>query len=164
MEEQKLQVMTSFGPVPFDAVKEHLPKEIVEAIESLEQSIIDAGPEARGLSYYLDKVAERRGCSPHRANAWLGNLENIYPAAALSLMLREIALDLDMKYPDHISKSKELYVVSMLDGRIHKVKDKNHIRSYKNFAAFRTIEDAKYACSLLSEHLRMMFKSNARSK
>lgn len=162
--EEKLQVMTSFGPVPFDAIKEYLPKKIVEEVEALEQSIDDAGPEARGISYYIDKIAERRGCSPKRANSWLGNLESIYPAAALSIMLREIALELDRKYPDHISKSKELYIISVLDGRIHKVNDKSHIRSYKNFAAFRTIEDAKYACSLLSDHLRMMFKSNERGK
>lgn len=38
--------------------------------------------------------------------------------------------------------SKEIYVISCLNGEITKVKDLNKIKNFKNFAAFRTLEDA----------------------
>jgi hypothetical protein len=43
-----------------------------------------------------------------------------------------------------------------LDGRIYKV-NKAHIKNYRNFAAFRSIEDAKTACKILREILKSMY-------
>lgn len=80
-----------------------------------------------------------------------------YPAAAFAIVLREIAIELDKKYEDHISNSPEIYSISLVDGRITKLY-KSRIRSYKNFAAFRTIDDAKFACKVLREVLKDMFR------
>lgn len=80
-----------------------------------------------------------------------------YPAAAFAMVLREIAIELDKKYEDHISNSPEIYSISLTDGRITKLY-KSSIRSYKNFAAFRTIDDAKFACKVLREVLKDMFR------
>ena len=87
-------------------------------------------------------------------------MDSILPAAALSIILREIATELDKKYKDHIEKSPEIYVISTLDGRITKA-NKAHIRNYRNFAAFRTIEDAKIACKIVKPILKEMFKSKS---
>lgn len=78
------------------------------------------------------------------------------PASLLSTLLRNIAIDLDKKYEDHISKSPEIYVISLLNGKITKA-NKAHIKNYRNFAAFRTIEDAKEACKIVKPLLKELF-------
>ena len=109
------------------------------------------------LAFYVNKVAQRLGWSHEKAAGYLNNLDSIYPAAAFAIVLREIAIELDKKYEDHISNSPEIYSILPTDGRIIRLY-KNNIRSYKNFAAFRTIDDAKFACKVLREVLKDMFK------
>ena len=76
--------------------------------------------------------------------------------AVVQLLLKEIAIELDKKYDNHINKSEKIYAISPQDGRIHEV-DKSHIKNYKAFPAFRNIEDAKIACSLVKNHLKSIF-------
>lgn len=111
------------------------------------------------LEYYIQKIAERLGWKIEKAYNYLNSVDAILPAAAFSMVLREIAIELDKKYKDHIEKSPEIYVISMLDGRIIKV-NKAHIKNYRNFAAFRTIEDAKIAYRITRDVLKEMFKSD----
>lgn len=87
---------------------------------------------------------------------YIQSLYDVYPALAFSLLLRVISVMLDTKYPDHIKNSDEVYSVGAIDGKICKLCRKQ-IRSFKNFAAFRTVEDAKIACRLLSPMLKEMF-------
>lgn len=81
-------------------------------------------------------------------DSMLATLEQGYPGALLNVYLREIALMLDEKYEDHISKSDEIFVISITDGSIKRC-PKSVITTYNTFAAFRTLEDAKYACRIL---------------
>ena len=81
------------------------------------------------------------------------------PWAATQMVLREIAIELDKKYNDHINNSEKIYVISPQDGRIHEI-NKKTVKNYKAFPAFRSIDDAKIACSLIREHLKSIF-SNA---
>lgn len=85
----------------------------------------------------------------HLVNSW----------AATQMVLREIAIELDKQYDDHINKSEKIYAISPQDGRIHEI-NKKTVKNYKAFPAFRSIEDAKIACSLIREHLKSIF-SNA---
>ena len=85
----------------------------------------------------------------HLANPW----------AATQMVLKEIAIELDKKYDDHINKSEKIYAISPQDGRIHEI-NKKTVKNYKSFPAFRSIEDAKIACSLIRGHLKSIF-SNA---
>jgi hypothetical protein len=111
------------------------------------------------VDYYVKKIAERMGWKIERVYNHLNSVNTILPAAAFSMVLREIAIELDKKYEDHIEKSPEIYVISVLDGRITKA-NKAHIKNYRNFAAFRTIEDAKIACRITKEILKEMFKND----
>lgn len=110
------------------------------------------------LEYYIQKIAEKLGWKIEKVYNYLNSVDTILPAAAFSMVLREIAIELDKKYEDHIEKSPEIYVISMFDGRITKA-NKAHIKNYRNFAAFRTIEDAKIACRITKDILKEMFKS-----
>ena len=110
------------------------------------------------LEYYIQKIADKLGWKIEKVYSYLNSVDAILPAAAFSMVLREIAFELDKKYEDHIEKSPEIYVISMLDGRITKA-NKAHIKNYRNFAAFRTIEDAKIARKITRDILKEMFKS-----
>lgn len=111
------------------------------------------------LEYYIQKIAEKFGWKVEKVYNYLNSVDTILPAAAFSMVLREIAIELDKKYEDHIEKSPEIYVISMLDGRITKA-NKAHIKNYRNFAAFRSVSDAKIACSIVRDILKEMFKNN----
>lgn len=110
------------------------------------------------LEYYIQKIADKLGWKVEKVYNYLNSVDAILPAAAFSMVLREIAIELDKKYEDHIEKSPEIYVISMLDGRITKA-NKAHIKNYRNFAAFRSVSDAKIACSIVRDVLKEMFKS-----
>lgn len=111
------------------------------------------------LEYYIQKIADKLGWKIEKVYNYLNSVDAILPAAAFSMVLREVAIELDKKYKDHIEKSPEIYVVSLLDGRITKA-NKAHIKNYRNFAAFRTVEDAKIACSIVRDILKELFKNN----
>ena len=109
------------------------------------------------INFYIEKIAARLGWKSEKVYNYLNNVDSILPAAAFSMILREIAVELDKKYEDHIENSPEIYVISMLDGRITKA-NKAHIKNYRNFAAFRTIDDARIACRIVKPVLKEMFK------
>lgn len=110
------------------------------------------------LHYYVEKLAKKLNWKVEKMYNYLNTIDSVYPAAAFSMILREVAIELDKKYEDHIEKSPEIYIISMLDGKITKA-NKAHIKNYRNFAAFRSIEDAKTACSIVREILKDLFKS-----
>ena len=110
------------------------------------------------LEYYIQKIADKLGWKVEKVYNYLNSVDTILPVAAFSMVLREVAIELDKRYEDHIENSPEIYVISLLDGRITKV-NKAYIKNYRNFAAFRTIGDAKTACNIVKELLKELFKS-----
>ena len=112
------------------------------------------------MNFYIERIAARLGWKPEKVYNYLNSVDSILPAAAFSIILREIATELDKKYEDHIENSPEIYVISLLDGRITKA-NKAYIKNYRNFAAFRTIGDAKIACKIVKPILKEMFKSKS---
>lgn len=112
------------------------------------------------MEFCVERIAARLGWKPEKVYYYLNNVDSILPSAAFSMVLREIAIELDKKYEDHIENSPEIYVISLLDGKITKA-NKAHIKNYRNFAAFRTINDAKIACRIMKPVLKEMFKSRS---
>ena len=158
---KKLAVMTSFGPVPFDAVKEYLPKEAVEMIEAdreeMEAEIEAKLKETLGEDYYILNLAEKKGWEPKKMVRYIENLTKFSPAAAASVLLREIAIDFDDAHDGHIEDSEEIWTISMLNGKVEQV-DKTKVKNYRNFPAFRSEREAKEAHAILSKRLRKMFR------
>lgn len=141
--------------------KDILPKLIKAGIVTtkLDEKPVSKTEVPMELDYYIEKIANKLDWKVEKVYNYLNNVDTILPAAAFSMVLREIAIELDKKYEDHIDKSPEIYVISMFDGRITKA-NKAHIKNYRNFAAFRTIEDAKIACTITRDILKEMFKNN----
>ena len=114
----------------------------------------------KDVDFFIDRIAKKRGWSLVRTQGWLNNIAEFNQAAAFSIVLREVAIWLDEKYEDHIENSEKIFAISVLDGRIYEL-NKSHIKNYRNFAAFRNIEDAKYACRVMRNQLKSMFKKHA---
>lgn len=111
------------------------------------------------IGFYVRHLAERIGWNVENLVKYLDNLYKIYPAAVFHILLREVAIVLDKKYPDHIERSEEIWVISTASGEIGRIPaNKRHtIKNYRNFAAFRTLDDAKAAKHILKEPMKELF-------
>lgn len=101
-------------------------------------------------------LCNKANVTSEKMSSILDILEDANHWVVVQLLLKEIAIELDKKYNNHINNSEKIYAISHQDGRIHEV-DKSHIKNYKAFPAFRNIEDAKIACHLVKNHLKSIF-------
>ena len=76
------------------------------------------------------------------------------------MMLRAAAVLIDRKYPDHINNDKvdKYYTINMTDGKVCEVTKKS-IKNFRNFAAFRTLDDIKIATKLLRPLMKHIWPS-----
>lgn len=93
---------------------------------------------------------------------YLDNLAYINEGAVLSILLREVAIILDRQYPDHIENSEKIYTIDMAKGEIVEVKDIHKIKNFRNFAAFRNIQDAVTAKKVLKDFMLAAFSKGGR--
>lgn len=154
---------SAYGFMPFYTVvvcEESIPFLIEEGIiKEVENEEIPTEP-----YFYIKHLADRIHWNVENLRKYLSNLYTIYPAAVFSIMLREVAIVLDEKYDNHIKNSKEIYVISCLSGEITKVKDLNKIKNFKNFAAFRTLDDALAAKHILRDPMKQLFKRGGKQE
>lgn len=108
------------------------------------------------LDFYILSLAKRLNWKPNKVLGFLNKMAEIRPILPFNLLLKEIAVELDKQYDGHIKNSKEIWVVSVLDGSICMV-NKDEVTTYNNFAAFRTKEDAKFALKVLAEQYNDIF-------
>lgn len=104
----------------------------------------------------LHRMAKRYGWDEKRLTRILNTLDEVHPSAAVQMVLKEIALLLDEKYPGYIGKSEEMYVISMGDGNIYPI-NKDNIKNFRNIAVFRTVGDAEIAKNILGDKLTNLF-------
>ena len=112
--------------------------------------------ENRDINYYIKSLADKHNWKKDKMDGFLGKLYEINPGAVISIMLKEIAIELDKKYPDHIRFSPEIYIFSANRGKIVKL-DKDKIKTFKFFAAFRTKEDAEFAIKVMGGLIPKIF-------
>ncbi len=116
------------------------------------------------IMFYIEHLAKRIGWSAINLDKYLNNLSKVSITSVFEILLREVAIVLDKKYPDHIEKSENIFCVDRLTGKIVKIKDVKSIKNFRNFAAFRTIEDAQAAVHILSPILKIMFEKGGRKQ
>lgn len=108
------------------------------------------------LEFYVSKLEKQLG----QESGFLTMLQKatwrIAPASVSDLLLMFIAKYLDEQYPDHIRESKELFGVDV-DGRIVRLSPKE-IKTFRTFAAFRSLDDARIACRILKPLKKKIFK------
>ena len=103
------------------------------------------------LDDILDKLAD------DDTQCAVEDLIDTYPGAAISVILRTIAVMMDENYPGHISDCDTVYYHSFLDGKIHSIPTNTiNKKAYKYFAAFRTQEDAVKAIKLTQATIKYL--------
>lgn len=153
--------VTDYIPITEYTLPELIKAGIITVKQDEDKSVspVQKGSEVpMDLEFYVQKIADRLGWKIEKVYNYLNSVDTILPAAAFSMILREIAIELDKKYENHINESPEIYVISIMDGRITKA-NKAHIKNYRNFAAFRSISDAKIACRITKDILKELFES-----
>lgn len=158
---------SAYGLIPFYTIivsEKTIPSLIEEGIiKEVEEKVEEEGTHIDPY-FYIEHLAKRIHWNKDNLQKYLANLYTIYPAAVLSIMLREIAIVMDEKYKNHIENSKEIYVISTLSGEITKIKDLDRIKNFKNFAAFRTLDDALAAKHIFRDPMKQMFKRGGKQK
>ena len=112
--------------------------------------------EREDISYYINLLANKWDWKKDKMDGFLGKVYDINPGAAISIMLKEIAITLDKKYGDHIKNSPQIYAFSLASGQVIQL-DKTNIKTFKSFAAFRSKEDAEFAVKILSGLINEIF-------
>lgn len=100
------------------------------------------------------RLASKLGWKQEKLKGWIKSLKTICPMAAFYMLGNQIAIELDRKYKDHIRNCKTIFTITPL-GEYREIETKK-IKDYKNIAAFRNLEDLKFAWLLLCEELPEM--------
>ena len=158
MGEKLIKVVELFGvPISVAHIEVNettLPDLIKHGIIVAEGSDSDIDITIEGAVQHL---ANRIGWNKENLEKYFNNLYKISPAAVFEIVLKEVAILLDERYPDHISNSKEIWVINKVNGEIQKLKDLSKIKSFQHFAAFRSLEDALVAKKVMAPALKDLY-------
>lgn len=156
--EKLVKVVEVFGlPIPVDEIvldDKTIPDLIKQGV--ITEEGIDKGVDF-DIPAAIVHLAERIGWNSNNLDKYLDNLYKISPAAVFSVLLKEVAIMLDERYPDHINKSKEVWVISTLDGEIKQIKELHKIKNFRNFTAFRSLDDALIAKKIMAPALQDLY-------
>lgn len=155
MKETSILIPTPFGNVPYEAIKEYLPVSVTSIIDKNKDTLTKETV-SMDIRYYINSIAKKHGYTDTDMQDMITKITSIYPFAAFAIILKEVAIELDKAYPDHISNCKEVYVISSGTGKITKIPS-SYVKNFRNFAAFRTEEDARIACRILRHLMKQMF-------
>lgn len=111
---------------------------------------------------FVPVLATKFNLSTSDTQVFLQHLYDINPGACISLFAKEIAIFLDLRYPDHISELDEYFVLSLTDGCIHRCN--TPIKNHQCLALFRTLDDAKFACKVLKPMLKAVYGKQKNKK
>ena len=158
MGDKLIKVVELFGiPIPVAGLEVNettLPDLIKQGIIVAEGSDSDIDITIEGAVQHL---ANRIGWSRENLERYFNNLYKISPAAVFEIVLKEVAILLDEKYPDHINNSEEIWTINKVNGEAQKLKDLSKIKSFQHFAAFRSLEDALVAKKVMAPVLEDLY-------
>ena len=96
--------------------------------------------------------------TPHEKDTAREFLAAMPDYAGFSVILRAFAVLIDRKYPDHINNADvdKYFTIDMTNGRVCEV-PKGKIKNFRNFAAFRNIDDIKIATKILRPFIKELW-------
>ena len=106
----------------------------------------------------LERISKKTNWKVEKVSKILETLYKVNPWATTQFILKEIAIELDKKYKDHINDSEKIFAITAQDGKIHEI-CKESIKRYRAFPAFRSVEHSKISSSITKELLKNTFKN-----
>ena len=96
--------------------------------------------------------------TPHAKDTAKEFLAAMPDYAGFSVVLRALAVLIDRKYPDHINNANvdKYFTIDMTNGKVCEV-PKGRIKNFRNFAAFRNIDDIKIATKILRPSIKELW-------
>ena len=96
--------------------------------------------------------------TPHAKDTAKEFLAAMPDYAGFSVVLRALAVLIDRKYPDHINNADvdKYFTIDMTNGKVCEV-PKGRIKNFRNFAAFRNIDDIKIATKILRPSIKELW-------
>jgi hypothetical protein len=113
------------------------------------------------VMFYVNLLAQNKGWTLGKTVGFLNEVSSVYPSSTFDILQMVIAKYLDEQYPDHIKNSPRIFEISASDGKVVEVY-KEDIANFRNFAAFRSPEDAGIACRILRDFKRNLFKKSGK--
>lgn len=108
------------------------------------------------LAAYVRILGQKHNLSFQGMANFLTEVWEVSKTAAYNMLAKQIAITIDkVKYEDHISNSKELFVINLYNGEVFPVKAS--IKNLELIPVFRTKEDAEFAREILKPLLNEMF-------
>lgn len=119
---------------------------------------VEEGPKVPTLDEAVALVSTWLMNTPHAKDIAEEFLVAMPDYARFSVILRALAVLIDRKYPDHINNANvdKYFTIDMTNGRVCEV-PKGKIRNFRNFAAFRTIDDIKIATKVLRPFIKELW-------
>lgn len=102
----------------------------------------------------ISNLANKFKCSKSDVLEILYTIREINPWAAVQLLLKEIAVEMDTPYLDNISNSESLYGLSPQDLNVHKI-DRKTVVCINYAPWFRTEKDAELAKRIITRFLTL---------
>lgn len=147
-----IETIFSAGNIP--AMLMRLPKGMykVQITEVSNQPTVEPCWPSQDPMYYIEILAKQLNFySDSSTIALLQNINKFSPGALMSMLLMNIAKELDLNHAGHISTCSEVYVYSTVNGKIRVISTKNISKaSFKYFAAFRSKEEAVFAIKMVN--------------
>lgn len=158
-------VKTSYGSlISVEEVTKELLEELLEnkVVTELNDTINQVPFKESDISIEdcIFSITKRIGWKPENVLKYLDKLCDINITAVYQVLAKEIAILIDKKYPDHINNSSDIWTIDLPSGKIVKVKGK--IKNFRNFPAFRSVEDALKAEVILNSILDAMYSRNGK--
>lgn len=101
------------------------------------------------MFHIIEHLAKRMNWKVINLKKYIENLYTISPVAVYQILLKECAIMIDSHHKDHITASKRLWGVSIINGEVFEL-DLSSVGNYTNVALFRTPTEAKLAKKVLT--------------
>lgn len=110
------------------------------------------------LNSIINKIGDRNS-----SITYLNILYKINQSALYSVLLKIIAIELDKKYEQHITKSNDLYIVSIAGEVVLKLENSDlSLIDYRKIALFRGSKDAEFAKSICNDLVKEFSKNDCK--
>ena len=158
------KILTTFDEDSIDVLKDLgivIEKDVKKDVkdEKFDIAFIDCH-----LRMVYEYIANKLDISIQGAKNYLMDLEDISPTAALNIYLKRISNKLINKYDKTpIRKLPEIYIISLYKGKVKAICPKD-IKNLKNFAWFRSKEDAEFARRCVINLIEKMFGKDDQPK